>query len=382
MIRDRVQHLDLCYQELCALAAQRRARLEQSRRFWYFLWEVTELESWIREKEHIFSSLDYGKDLTSVLVLQSKHSAFEDELGARRANLEQVLAEGEKMIQAKHFGSPKVQECMDDITRQWQQLEELAAFRKQNLQDTQRFFQFQGDADDLKAWLLDAKRQMSSDDVGHDEYTTQRLLKKHNNLRNETIKNGATIDALSKQANALPEELQNTPDIQRRLKDIKDLYMELMALADLRQKRLDDTMALYTIFSETDACELWMGQKETWLVDLEVPDKLEDLEVVQNRYSEHIMFYTNISFISFCVLFPLMGTFLVSRLSILAQDMANMQSRVDDVNKAVKQLEDSRHPRTKEVKECQMRLNKRCFEYVIHSLCVSYISLLICTVHF
>lgn len=41
--------------------------------------------------------------------------------------------------------------------------------------------------------------------------------------------------------------------------------------------------------------------------------------------------------------------------------MANVQSRVDDVNKAVKQLEDGRHPRTKEVKECQTRLNKRCF---------------------
>lgn len=50
----------------------------------------------------------------------------------------------------------------------------------------------------------------------------------------------------------------------------------------------------------------------------------------------------------------------VFRLSILAQDMGNMQLRVEDVNKAVKQLEDSRHPRTKEVKECQARLNKRC----------------------
>lgn len=289
VIRDRVQHLDLCYQELCELAAQRRARLEQSRLFWNFLWETAELESWIREKEHLFSSLDYGKDLTSVLVLQSKHSAFEDELGARRANLDQVQAEGQKMIETEHYGSPKVQERMDDIRRQWQQLEGLAAFRKQNLQDTQRFFQFQGDADELKAWLLGAKRQMSSDDVGHDEYTTQRLLKKHRDLKNETIKNEATIDALSKQANALPEELQNTPDIQRRLKDIKDLFMELMSLADLRQKKLDDAMSLYTISSETDACELWMGQKETWLVGLEVPKKLEDLEVVQNRYTKHFI---------------------------------------------------------------------------------------------
>jgi spectrin beta len=64
--------------------------------------------------------------------------------------------------------------------------------------------------------------------------------------------------------------------------------MELMSLCDLRQKKLDDAMALYIIFSETDACELWMGEKETWLVGLDVPDKLEDLEVVQNRYKPQI----------------------------------------------------------------------------------------------
>ncbi|KAL0969750.1 hypothetical protein UPYG_G00231790 [Umbra pygmaea] len=329
VIKDRVQHMGLCYEELCALAAQRRARLEQSRRLWIFFWEMAELESWIKEKEHIFSSLDYGKDLTSVLVLQSKHNAFEDELGARRAHLQDIMNEGNKIIEAGDFGSTQVGDRMEDVKRQWQQLEELAAFRRQNLQDTQKFFQFQGDADDLKAWMLDAKRQMTNDDVGHDEYTTQRLLRKHRDLRDDVVKNGATIDTLTKQALALPEELRNTPDIQRRLKDIRDLYMDLISLCDLRQKKLDDAMALYSIFSETDACELWMGQKETWLVGLDVPENLEDLEVVQNR------------------------------LSILASDMANVQSRVDDVNKAARQLEDGRHPRTKDVKECQMRLNKR-----------------------
>lgn len=188
------------------------------------------------------------------------------------------------MIKDDHYGAPMIQERTDSVETQWRQLEDLAAFRKQNLQDTQRFFQFQGDADELTAWLLDADRQMRSDDAGHDEYTTQRLLRRHDDLRNEAAKTAAAVDALSRQANALPEELLNTPDIQRRLKEIKDLFTELMSLADVRQKKLDDAMALYTIFSETDACELWMGQKETWLVDLEVPDKLEDLEVVQNRY--------------------------------------------------------------------------------------------------
>lgn len=284
VIRDRVQHLELCYQELCALAAQRKARLHQSRRLWNFFWETAELESWIKEKEHIFSSMDYGKDLTGVLVLQNKHNAFEDELGARRAHLQQIMDEGDKMVQARHFGTPGIQQRMADVHRQWQQLEDLAAFRKRNLQDTQKFFQIQGDADDLKTCLLDSRRQMMSNDLGHDEYTTQRLFRKHRSLQDELAKSAATIEALFKQANSLAEELRNTPDIQRRLTDIRDLYMELLSLSDLRKKMLEDTMSLYTIFSESDACELWMSQKETWLVGLKTPEKLEDLEVVQNRY--------------------------------------------------------------------------------------------------
>ncbi|MGH0114477.1 UNVERIFIED_CONTAM: hypothetical protein FKN15_018796 [Acipenser sinensis] len=319
VIKDRVQHLDLCYQELCALAAQRKARLQQSRRLWNFFWEMAEIESWIKEKEHIFSTMDYGKDLTSVMILQSKHSAFEDELGARRAHLQQTAKEGEKMVKGKHFGSPKIKERSEDILRQWEQLEDLAAFRKQNLRDAQNFFQFQGDVDDLKAWLQDTFRIMSSDDVGHDEYSTQLLAKKHRDLQNEAIKYRGTMEALIRQEDSLPDELRSTPDIQRRLKDIKELYVDLLSLADQRRQKLQDTLALYTIFSETDACELWMNQKKTWLVGLETPEKLEELEIVQNR------------------------------LEILGQEMNNVETRVADVNQAAKQLEDSRHPSVREL---------------------------------
>uniref|UniRef100_A0A3B3CVP5 Spectrin beta chain, non-erythrocytic 1 n=1 Tax=Oryzias melastigma TaxID=30732 RepID=A0A3B3CVP5_ORYME len=42
IIRDRVAHLEFCYQELSQLAAERRARLEESRRLWKFFWEMAE----------------------------------------------------------------------------------------------------------------------------------------------------------------------------------------------------------------------------------------------------------------------------------------------------------------------------------------------------
>ncbi|NWI82995.1 SPTB1 protein, partial [Dryoscopus gambensis] len=199
VIQDRVNHLEMCWQELRRLAAQRRKLLEQSRSLWTCLWELDEAESWIKEQEQLYSSLDFGKDLPSVLLLQRRHAAFEAELRSRGGRLEQALGEG------------------------------LAA----------------------------------------------------------------------------------------------------AALAERRGRQLQDALDLYTVFGESDACHLWMGSKETWLGELEVPQALEDLDVTQRR------------------------------LDGLEQDMATVASQITAVNQAADGLLASGHPRSPQVRQCREQLNER-----------------------
>ncbi|NWI24267.1 SPTB1 protein, partial [Sula dactylatra] len=112
VIRDRVNHLELRQRELQVLAAQRRALLEQSRSLWTCLWELDEAESWIKEQEQLYSSLDFGKDLPGVLLLQRRHAAFEAELRSRGGRLERALHQEllEEMAAA--------QEQLDGLARQ------------------------------------------------------------------------------------------------------------------------------------------------------------------------------------------------------------------------------------------------------------------------
>ncbi|KAK9410404.1 spectrin beta chain erythrocytic [Crotalus adamanteus] len=329
IIRDRVNLLELYYQELIALAAKRKAHLKQSKRQWKFFWELDEAESWIREKEQIYSSLDYGKDLTSILILQRKHKAFEDELRGLGAHLKQTIKEGESMIAEKHFGASKICSRIEEVKALWAQLQELAAFRKKNLHDAESFFQFQVDADDLMAWLQDANRLVSSDDVGHDEYSTQALVKKHRDLLDEVANNKKIMDNLNRQAQSFPAEFRDVPGFENRLKAIQTMYNEVVSLADLRRQKLQDALDLYTILSETDACELWMSEKEKWLEHMEIPDTLEDLDVVQHRFD------------------------------ILEQEINSLASQVEGVNRAASALIESGHPRSGKVRQCQEHLNAR-----------------------
>ncbi|XP_012633268.1 spectrin beta chain, non-erythrocytic 1 isoform X3 [Microcebus murinus] len=333
VIRDRVAHMEFCYQELCQLAAERRARLEESRRLWKFFWEMAEEEGWIREKEKILSSDDYGKDLTSVMRLLSKHRAFEDEMSGRSGHFEQAIKEGEDMITEEHFGSEKIRERIIYIREQWANLEQLSAIRKKRLEEASLLHQFQADADDIDAWMLDILKIVSSSDVGHDEYSTQSLVKKHKDVAEEIANYRPTIDTLHEQASALPQEHAESPDVRGRLSGIEERYKEVAELTRLRKQALQDTLALYKMFSEADACELWIDEKEQWLNNMQIPEKLEDLEVIQHRFES------------------------------LEPEMNNQASRVAVVNQIARQLMHSGHPSEKEIKAQQDKLNTRWSQF-------------------
>ncbi|XP_028927665.1 spectrin beta chain, non-erythrocytic 1 isoform X3 [Ornithorhynchus anatinus] len=333
VIRDRVAHMDFCYQELCQLAAERRARLEESRRLWKFFWEMAEEEGWIREKEQILSSDDYGKDLTSVVRLLSKHRAFEDEMSGRSGHFEQAIKEGEDMIAEEHFGAEKIRERIGYIREQWANLEQLSAIRKKRLEEASLLHQFQADADDIDAWMLDILKIVSSNDVGHDEYSTQSLVKKHKDVAEEIANYRPAIDSLHEQAGALPREHAESPDVRGRLSGIEERYKEVAELTRLRKQALQDTLALYKMFSEADACELWIDEKEQWLNSMQIPEKLEDLEVIQHRFES------------------------------LEPEMNNQASRVAVVNQIARQLMHSGHPSEKEIKAQQDKLNTRWSQF-------------------
>lgn len=76
VVQERQKILELKYQELLALAAERRARLDDNRRLWQFYMDVKEMEQSFKEMEKILASPDVGHDVTSVHLLLSKHKVF------------------------------------------------------------------------------------------------------------------------------------------------------------------------------------------------------------------------------------------------------------------------------------------------------------------
>ncbi|XP_037389644.1 spectrin family protein isoform X2 [Pygocentrus nattereri] len=333
LVEEKVSLLGQAYDELGRLAGERRVKLEDSRRLWQFLWELGEEAAWIREQEQILAAGDCGRDLTSALHLLSKHEAFRDEMAARYGPLSNSIASGEQLVQEGHFGAPEVTERIKDIRAQWSHLEETSQLREQRLKESVALHQFQTDANDMEAWLLETLRQVSSQEVGHDEFSTQTLARKQREVEEEIQSHRSLIDSLHEQAQTLPPAYAQSPQVEGRLPAIEQRYEELEALSSARRQALEGALALYRMFSEAGACQLWIGEKEQWLHNMEIPSKLEDLEVVQQRFET------------------------------LEPEMNNLGSRITDVNQVAEQLLKSDSRNKEQINQTQDQLNNRWSEF-------------------
>nr|XP_045373837.1 spectrin beta chain, non-erythrocytic 2 [Camelus bactrianus] len=284
LVSERVATLEQSYESLCELAAARRARLEESRRLWRFLWEVGEAEAWVREQQHLLASADTGRDLTGVLRLLNKHTALRGEMSGRLGPLKLTLEQGQQLVAEGHPGAGQAAARAAELQAQWERLEALAEERAQRLTQAASLYQFQADANDMEAWLVDALRLVSSPELGHDEFSTQALARQHRALEEEIRAHRPTLEALREQAAALPPVLSRTPEVQGRVPSLERHYEELRARAGERARTLEAALARYTMLSEAGACGLWVEEKEQWLNGLALPERLEDLEVVQQRF--------------------------------------------------------------------------------------------------
>ncbi|PWA23064.1 hypothetical protein CCH79_00001970 [Gambusia affinis] len=327
LVSEKVDLLGQAYEELGQLAATRRECLEDSRRLWQFMWDLGEEAAWIREQEQILASGDSGRDLSSALHLLSKHEAFRDEMAARYGPLSNSIAAGEALIEEGHFGAPEITERIQDIRGQWAHLEETTKLREQSLKESVALHQFQTDANDMEAWIMETLRQVSSQEVGHDEFSTQTLARKQREIEEEIQSHRPLIDSLHEQAQALPEAYIHFPEVEGRLPAIEQRYEELESLSAARRQALEGALALYRMFSEADACQLWVEEKEQWLDSMEIPTKLEDLEVVQQRFDT------------------------------LEPEMNNLGTRVTDVNQVAEQLLSSDNCSKDQIHQTRDQLN-------------------------
>lgn len=85
--------------------------------------------------------------------------------------------------------------------------------REQSLKEAVALQQFQTDANDMEVWIMETLRQVSSQEVGHDEFSTTTIARKQREIEEEIQSHRPGIDSMHEQVQAMPEAYLTIPQV-------------------------------------------------------------------------------------------------------------------------------------------------------------------------
>ncbi|OTF76298.1 hypothetical protein BLA29_003642, partial [Euroglyphus maynei] len=184
--------------KLLELAKIRKNKLEDSKLYFKFLQNYNEIHGWLTEKIKVANDESYRESI-NLLSKKQKHAAFEAEINSNKGRIDELLGEGENLINNSHFRSEEIKSNLDNIKKLYRQLNDSATFKRNRLNEAYQALQFFRLCDVLSLWIKDIEAILSDQDNGKDLSSVRNLLKKHQLLENDVHNHNENIENIKDQ---------------------------------------------------------------------------------------------------------------------------------------------------------------------------------------
>lgn len=279
--RDEVLQRYAAFKQACS---DRKALLEDSRRYQYFKRDADELESWILEKLQTASDESY-KDPTNLQAKIQKHQAFEAEVAAH-ANAIQVLDQtGNEMISQDHFASETIRERLEELHRLWELLLSRLRDKGLKLQQALRLVQFMRECREVMFWIADKEAFVTSDEFGQDLEHVEVLQKKFDEFQKDLQNHEDKVAEVNTLAEQLISDRHPEEDTIRQKQDeVNEAWKRLRQLSLLRQEKLYGAHEIQRFNRDADETIAWIQEKDAVLSSDDYGRDLASVQALQRKH--------------------------------------------------------------------------------------------------
>ncbi|XP_032649741.2 spectrin beta chain, non-erythrocytic 5 [Chelonoidis abingdonii] len=265
-------------------AVARRHVLEESRLLQRFLQNSFEVAAWINEKNSI--ALDESwKDPSNLKTKLQKHQTFHAEIMANRNRIDNIKAEGEKMLQEGHYAPEAIQSRLQEMEELWDELLENCHEKRTKLEDTYKALRFQRSVEDMEKWLEDVESELKAPDSSSDLMVLNSLLKKQGALEEDVASHRDRLQVLVDTACEFQQEKHFLADeIQERVDQVVHRYKHLSDPLQERRGSLESSRLQYQFFRDVDDELAWVQEK---LPLASSKDYGQSLTTVQSLQEKH-----------------------------------------------------------------------------------------------
>uniref|UniRef100_A0A8D3D4X2 Spectrin alpha chain, non-erythrocytic 1 n=1 Tax=Scophthalmus maximus TaxID=52904 RepID=A0A8D3D4X2_SCOMX len=279
--------VNAAWQRLKGLAQQRQGKLFGAAEVQRFNRDVDETISWIKEKEQLMASDDFGRDLASVQALLRKHEGLERDLAALEDKVNTLGGDAERLQQTHPQNAAQIHLKKDELVTNWEQIRTLAAERHTRLNDSYRLQRFTADFRDLTSWVTEMKALINADELANDVAGAEALLDRHQEHKGE-------IDAHEdsfRSADEAGQALLNTghyasEEVKEKLGVLTEEKETLLELWEVRRQQYEQCMDLQLFYRDTEQVDNWMSKQEAFLLNEDLGDSLDSVEALLKKHED------------------------------------------------------------------------------------------------
>ncbi|XP_036385628.1 spectrin alpha chain, non-erythrocytic 1-like isoform X3 [Megalops cyprinoides] len=287
LISKKQAEVNAAWQRLKGLSQQRQGKLFGSAEVQRFNRDVDETISWIKEKEQLMASDDFGRDLASVQALLRKHEGLERDLAALGDKVNTLGVEAERLQKTHPHNATQIQLKRDELITNWEQIRALAAERHTHLNDSYRLQRFIADFRDLTSWVTEMKALINADELANDVAGAEALLDRHQEHKGEIDAHEDGFKATDEAGQALLNMGHYaSEEVKEKLGVLAAEKQSLLELWELRRQQYEQCMDLQLFYRDTEQVDNWMSKQEAFLLNEDLGDSLDSVEALLKKHED------------------------------------------------------------------------------------------------
>uniref|UniRef100_A0A6Q2YQH6 Spectrin alpha chain, non-erythrocytic 1 n=1 Tax=Esox lucius TaxID=8010 RepID=A0A6Q2YQH6_ESOLU len=281
------EEVNAAWQRLKGLAQQRQGKLFGAAEVQRFNRDVDETISWIKEKEQLMASDDFGRDLASVQALLRKHEGLERDLAALEDKVNTLGEEAERLQQTHPQNASQIHLKRDELITNWEQIRTLAAERHARLNDSYRLQRYTADFRDLTSWVTEMKALINADELANDVAGAEALLDRHQEHKGEIDAHEDSFKATDEAGQALLNTGHYaSEEVKEKLGILSEEKESLLELWEVRRQQYEQCMDLQLFYRDTEQVDNWMSKQEAFLLNEDLGDSLDSVEALLKKHED------------------------------------------------------------------------------------------------
>ncbi|CAH3114647.1 unnamed protein product [Porites lobata] len=255
-IKEKIDDLDQKWVDFKDKAAARKSDLDDSLQAHQYLADVAEAESWLKEKEPIVTSDDYGKDEDSAQALLTKHVAIMSDLRAYGTEIDGLREQSQNCKESAHISDLSDKECVVALYDYQEKTAREVSMQKGDVLTL------------LNSSNKDWWKVETNDRQGFVPAAYVKRIDSHR-ASQEILAQAPEVDSVTQRQQALD-----------------DKYQDLMDKGEDRKKKLEDSIQRYSLLRDAHELESWINDKEAIVTSEEVGKDFEHVEAQQKKFDD------------------------------------------------------------------------------------------------